>query len=113
MSESTAIIQVLKRSLKSKGLTYKDIAKRVGLSEASVKRVFSAKTFTLQRLESVCMAIGMSMAELVRIASESHESGAGIADSRAGAGAGGRSEALRLFLPAAEWPQLARKSSRA
>ena len=74
MSESTAIVQVLKRSLKTKGLTYKDIAKRVGLSEASVKRVFSAKTFTLQRLESVCTAIGMSMAELVRLASETHDS---------------------------------------
>ena len=77
MSESTAIVQVLKRSLKTKGLTYKDIAKRVGLSEASVKRVFSAKTFTLQRLESVCAAIGMSMAELVRLASETHDSAPG------------------------------------
>ena len=47
VSESAAIIQVLKRSLKTKGLTYKDIAKRVGLSEASVKRVFAANTFTL------------------------------------------------------------------
>ncbi len=75
MSESAAIVQVLKRSLKTKGLTYRDIAKRVGLSEASVKRVFAAKTFTLQRLESICSAIGISMAELVRIASETHESG--------------------------------------
>jgi len=75
VSESAAIVQVLKRSLKTKGLTYKDIAKRVGLSEASVKRVFAANTFTLQRLESICMAIGISMAELVRLASETHESG--------------------------------------
>jgi len=76
VSESAAIIQVLKRTLKTKGLTYRDIAKRVGLSEASVKRVFSAKTFTLQRLESVCAAIGISMAELVRLASGTPESGA-------------------------------------
>jgi transcriptional regulator with XRE-family HTH domain len=76
VSESSAIIQVLKRTLKTKGLTYRDIAKRVGLSEASVKRVFSAKTFTLQRLESVCAAIGISMAELVRLASNTPESGA-------------------------------------
>jgi transcriptional regulator with XRE-family HTH domain len=78
VSESTAIVQVLKRSLKTKGLTYRDIAKRVGLSEASVKRVFSANTFTLQRLESVCAAIGITMAELVRLASDSHESGANV-----------------------------------
>jgi transcriptional regulator with XRE-family HTH domain len=74
VSESAAIVQVLKRSLKTKGLTYKDIAKRVGLSEASVKRVFAANTFTLQRLESICMAIGISMAELMRLA-ETHEAG--------------------------------------
>lgn len=75
MSESTAIIQVLKRSLKTKGLTYRELAKRVGLSEASVKRVFSANTFTLQRLESICTAIGISVAELVRLASEAQDSG--------------------------------------
>jgi len=74
VSESAAIIQVLKRSLKTKGLTYKDIARLVGLSEASVKRVFAENTFTLQRLESICMAIGISMAELVRLALETQES---------------------------------------
>jgi transcriptional regulator with XRE-family HTH domain len=75
VSESAAIVQVLKRSLKTRGFTYRDIAKRLGLSEASVKRVFAAKSFTLQRLESICAAIGISMAELVRLASETHESG--------------------------------------
>jgi DNA-binding Xre family transcriptional regulator len=76
VSESAAIIQVLKRSLKTRGLTYRDVAKRVGLSEASVKRVFSAETFTLQRLESICAAIGLSVTELVRIVSESQENSA-------------------------------------
>jgi DNA-binding Xre family transcriptional regulator len=73
VSESAAIIQVLKRSLKTRGLTYRDLAKRVNLSEASVKRVFSEETFTLQRLESICAAIGISMSELVRTAAESNE----------------------------------------
>ena len=74
MSESAAIIEVLKRSLKTRGMTYRDLAKKVGLSEASIKRVFSAETFTLQRLEEVCAAIGVSMSELVRIAADSRES---------------------------------------
>jgi transcriptional regulator with XRE-family HTH domain len=73
VSESAAIIQVLKRSLKTRGLTYRDVAKRIGLSEASVKRVFSEETFTLARLESICAAIGMSMTELVRVAGEANE----------------------------------------
>lgn len=74
MSESTAIIEVLKRSLKTRGMTYRELAKKVGLSEASIKRVFSAETFTLQRLEAVCTAIGVSMSELVRVAADSRES---------------------------------------
>jgi len=73
VSETAAIIQVLKRSLKTRGLTYRDVAKRIGLSEASIKRVFSEETFTLERLEAICAAIGMSMTELVRIAGESNE----------------------------------------
>ena len=73
VSESAAIIQVLKRSLKTRGLTYRDLAKRIGLSEASIKRVFASETFTLQRLEAICAAIGLSMMEVVRIAAETHD----------------------------------------
>jgi DNA-binding Xre family transcriptional regulator len=70
VSESARIIDVLKRTLKTRGLTYRDVAKRVGLSEASIKRVFAEETFTLQRLEKVCAAVGVSVGELVRMASE-------------------------------------------
>lgn len=76
MSESAQIVDVLKRTLKSRGITYRDLAKRIGLSEASVKRVFSAETFTLERLETICAAIGMSMGDIVRLASESLQHGA-------------------------------------
>ena len=75
MSETAQIIDVLKRTLKTRGLTYRDVARRVGLSEGSIKRVFSAETFTLQRLESICAAVGISMTELMRAAANSHEAG--------------------------------------
>lgn len=73
MSESAQIIEALKRSLKTRGLTYRDLAPKVGLSEASIKRVFSEETFSLQRLEAICDAIGMSMSELVKISAEARE----------------------------------------
>lgn len=76
MSESAQIIEVLKRTLRSRGITYRDLAQRIGLSEASIKRIFSAETFTLERLETICMAVGMNMSEIVRMASESLQSGA-------------------------------------
>jgi DNA-binding Xre family transcriptional regulator len=74
VSETAQIIEALKRSLKTRGLTYRDLAARVGLSEASIKRVFSEETFTLERLERMCVAVGLSMSELVRIAADSRES---------------------------------------
>ncbi len=74
MSESARIIDVLKRTLKTRGLTYRDIAAKVGLSEASIKRVFAEETFTLQRLEKICVAVGITMGELVRMAADSSES---------------------------------------
>lgn len=76
MSETAAIIEALKRDLKRRGLTYRDLAKKVGLSEASVKRVFASKSFTLQRLESMCAAVGTSVSELVRSAGTAQDFGA-------------------------------------
>ncbi|MES1195329.1 MAG: helix-turn-helix transcriptional regulator [Steroidobacter sp.] len=68
MSESAQIIDVLKRMLKTRGITYRDLSRRVNLSEASIKRIFAEETFTLHRLEKVCAAIGMTVGELIRSA---------------------------------------------
>jgi len=68
MSESAQIIDVLKRMLKTRGITYRELSKRVNLSEASIKRIFAEETFTLHRLEKVCAAIGMTVGELIRSA---------------------------------------------
>ena len=42
------------------------VAERVGLSEASVKRLFARQTFTLDRLEQFCGLVDMSIADLAR-----------------------------------------------
>jgi len=73
VSESAQIIDALKRHLKGRGITYRDLAKRVGLSEASVKRVFAEETFTLQRLEKMCGAIGITVGELIKKGSSGDE----------------------------------------
>lgn len=70
MSESAQIIAVLKRSLKARGTTYRDLAKAVGLSEASIKRIFAEETFSLARLEQICAALGLSIAEVARMAAQ-------------------------------------------
>ncbi len=73
MSECAKIVDVLKRVLKTRGITYRELAKRVNLSEASIKRIFAEETFTLQRLEKICAAIGMTVGELIRSAATEDE----------------------------------------
>lgn len=68
MTDARQLIDTLKKVQKSQGLTYADIAPRVGLSEASVKRLFSSGTFTLARLEAFCRVLDIDFFELARLA---------------------------------------------
>jgi DNA-binding Xre family transcriptional regulator len=69
MNETKALVDALKRSLRSRGITYRKLGHCVGLSESSVKRLFAERSFTLARLERICAVLDMSVADLVRMAS--------------------------------------------
>jgi len=60
------LIDVLKRALKGRGITYARVAEGLGMSEAGVKRMFSRRDFTLQRLDDVCRIAGLDFGELAR-----------------------------------------------
>ncbi len=64
-----ALVDALKRALKGRGITYAALAARLGLSEASVKRMFSRRDFTLQRMDDVCTVSGVDFGEILRDAS--------------------------------------------
>jgi transcriptional regulator with XRE-family HTH domain len=66
--QTAALVEALKKLLKSRGLTYRAVAAAVGLSEPSIKRLFSERTFTLQRLEEVCALLEVDFFELARLA---------------------------------------------
>ena len=66
MSQTAALVEALKRALKAHGLTYADVASGIGMSEASVKRLFSRRSFTLQRLDSICALINIGVGDLAR-----------------------------------------------
>jgi DNA-binding Xre family transcriptional regulator len=53
-------------------MTYRDVARGLGLSEASVKRLFSRRGFTLERLERVCELMDLSLSDLVHLADSEH-----------------------------------------
>lgn len=65
MRQAGAIADVLKAELKSRGLTYAKIAAKIQMSEASVKRMFSQRSFTLERIDEICQACGIEFSELM------------------------------------------------
>lgn len=73
MAQRKELIDMLKKSLKLAGITYADVANKLGLSEISIKRNFAQKNFTLDRLEAICSMISIDFTDLVRMADDSQE----------------------------------------
>lgn len=66
MAQSGELVDALKRALKARGITYAAAATAMGLSEASVKRMFAGRDFTLKRLDRLCELATVDLAELAR-----------------------------------------------
>lgn len=73
MTTAIDLLEALKRALKSAGYTYADVAKRLDLSEASVKRIFAKGDLSLSRLEAIAALVQMDLADLARLADEPGE----------------------------------------
>jgi transcriptional regulator with XRE-family HTH domain len=73
MAQVDLLVNELKRHLKARGLTYAAVAKGVGLSESSVKRMFARRRFSLARLEQICNAVGLEISDLVEMLNERRE----------------------------------------
>jgi len=67
MSAASRFVEALKKSVRARGLTYAELARRLGLSEASIKRMFSRGTFTLARIEEVLAAVDLDLYEVARL----------------------------------------------
>ncbi len=66
MAQTTQLIGTLKATLKSRGLTYRDVARALELSEASIKRLFADQSFSLQRLDQICQYLEIEISDLVK-----------------------------------------------
>jgi transcriptional regulator with XRE-family HTH domain len=71
MNETTQLIQTIKRQLKIRGLSYRDVASALAVSEPSVKRLFANGRFTVDRLAQLSNLLGLTLAELVQEAASS------------------------------------------
>ena len=68
MALKSRLVEALKTCLRVRGMTYAALAKELGVSEPTVKRMFSRGSFTLGRIEQILEAIELDLQELARLA---------------------------------------------
>lgn len=66
MSQVSGLLEALKSTMKIRGVTYKDVAAILELSESSVKRLFSTKSLSFDRLELICEHFEISLSEVFK-----------------------------------------------
>jgi DNA-binding Xre family transcriptional regulator len=67
MSQATVLMEVLKTALRQRKLTYAHIAKKLSLSESSVKRMFARQNMDLDRLEKICALMNLEIADMLEL----------------------------------------------
>ncbi len=67
MKQINQLIDILKLELKRHGITYKQLANKLDMSEASIKRLFSVKEMSLSRLESICHVVELNLSDLFEL----------------------------------------------
>jgi len=105
MTIALDLIEALKRSLRAQGLTYRDLAERLKLSEAAVKRMFSKRAMSLLRLEEICEVLGVGFAELGAEAARGRTPMARLSEAQEQALADEPTLLLALFLTINRWRQ--------
>ncbi len=65
MSQTRHIVETLKQELRKQGVTYRQVASALDLSEASIKRLFAENSFTLARLEQICEILHLEISDLI------------------------------------------------
>lgn len=65
MAQTKLIVETLKQELRKQGITYRQVASALDLSEASVKRLFAENSFTLARLGQICELMHLEISDLM------------------------------------------------
>jgi len=66
VAASAALLRAIKSTLRKRGLTYRDLARLLELSEPTVKRDLSKGRFSLRRLDEICSALGLTLDDLLQ-----------------------------------------------
>jgi len=66
MSNTAYLFEAIKTHLRSRSLTYADVASGLGVSEGTVKRIFSRKRCSTEQLDALCEFLQLELTDLVR-----------------------------------------------
>lgn len=66
---SEYVFEALKAHIRARGMTYRDVARALEVSEPTIKRIFSERDCTLKRLDQICSVVQVDLQELSRGAS--------------------------------------------
>ncbi|NUO77374.1 helix-turn-helix transcriptional regulator [Lysobacter sp. 5GHs7-4] len=105
MALSLELVDALKRFLRAQDLTYRDLAARLKLSEAAVKRMFSKRAMSLERLEQICDVLDIGLAELSAEAARGRTAMAELSEAQEQALVDEPALLLALFLTLNRWKQ--------
>ncbi len=67
VAASAALITGIKAALRVRKITYRALAREIGISEATVKRDLSRGSFSLRRLDEICSALGLEAGDLLQV----------------------------------------------
>ncbi|MBX3712553.1 MAG: helix-turn-helix transcriptional regulator [Lysobacter sp.] len=105
MAVSVDLIDALKRLLRGQGMTYRELASRLKMSEAAVKRMFSLRAMSLQRLEQICDVLDIGLADLAAESARGKDSMAQLSEAQERALVSEPALLLALFLSLNRWKQ--------
>jgi DNA-binding Xre family transcriptional regulator len=71
MAQATRLVQELKSLLKSRGITYRELAQELDLSESAIKQMFSSGNMTLARLDKICDVLALDFSDLLQLSEAS------------------------------------------
>jgi transcriptional regulator with XRE-family HTH domain len=62
--DRSRLFAALRRVLRARGVTYAELARRLGMSESGVKKIFSIEDCSIARLDDMARAVGFSLDDL-------------------------------------------------
>jgi len=66
MSATAIIVRGVKSRLRANGMSYRELADRIGVSEPTIKRDLSRGNFSLERLDKICETLGVEVTDLLQ-----------------------------------------------